>query len=421
VRAGGGSVRDALSILDQLLAGAGDGGVTYQRAVGLLGVTDGALLDDMVDALAAGDAAAVYGAVDRVVEAGHDPRRFAADLLDRFRDLILLAAVPDAADRGLIDAPEDQTERMADQSIRIGVATLTRYAEIVHTALLEMRGTTSSRLVLELLCARMLLPDASADAAALLQRVERLERRATASGEPALAKPAPIAAEPTQPEPKPAKPKSARPAPTNPAPTRPAPTKPEVTSRPEPAAAEPTAATLPPPAPESPATDEPPAHEPKPAGALDSAALRRLWPEVLDVVKQTSRRTRALLDNAQITGVDGEKVIIAAPAALARMIAEESNTSLLRAALTQVLGGSWQISVEPGGPGGGSSSGATEPSGPTGSDGESERSGGSRPRSGRSPAEPDPRDDTDETAPGLDPEAEALKLLQDQLGARPVD
>jgi DNA polymerase-3 subunit gamma/tau len=103
------------------------------------------------------------------------------------------------------------------------------------------------------------------------------------------------------------------------------------------------------------------------------------------------------------------------------MIAEESNTSLLRAALTQVLGGSWQISVEPGGPGGGSSSGATEPSGPTGSDGESERSGGSRPRSGRSPAEPDPRDDTDETAPGLDPEAEALKLLQDQLGARPVD
>ena len=96
VRAGGGSARDSLSILDQLLAGAGPEGVTYQRAVALLGVTDGALLDDMVDALAAGDAAAVYGTVDRVVEAGHDPRRFAADLLDRFRDLILLDAVPDA-------------------------------------------------------------------------------------------------------------------------------------------------------------------------------------------------------------------------------------------------------------------------------------------------------------------------------------
>ena len=110
VRAGGGSARDSLSILDQLLAGAGPEGVTYASAVALLGVTDAALLDDMIDALAAGDAAAVYGTVDRVVEAGHDPRRFAADLLDRFRDLILLDAVPDAAERGLIDVPQDQAD-----------------------------------------------------------------------------------------------------------------------------------------------------------------------------------------------------------------------------------------------------------------------------------------------------------------------
>ncbi|HET9169075.1 MAG TPA: DNA polymerase III subunit gamma and tau, partial [Actinospica sp.] len=173
VRAGGGSARDSLSILDQLLAGAGPGGVTYARAVGLLGVTDGALLDDMVDALAAGDAAAVYGTVDRVVEAGHDPRRFAADLLDRFRDLILLDAVPDAASRGLLEAPQDTITRMSDQALRLGGATVTRFAEIVHTALIEMRGTTSPRLVLELLCARMQLPDAAADSAALLQRLER--------------------------------------------------------------------------------------------------------------------------------------------------------------------------------------------------------------------------------------------------------
>src|SRR5439155_17742968 len=92
VRGGGGSARDSLSILDQLVAGAGPEGITYAQAVALLGVTDGALLDDMVDALAAGDAAAVYGTVDRVVEAGHDPRRFSVDLLDRFRDLILLDA-----------------------------------------------------------------------------------------------------------------------------------------------------------------------------------------------------------------------------------------------------------------------------------------------------------------------------------------
>ncbi len=177
VRAGGGSARDSLSVLDQLLAGAGPEGVTYADAVGLLGVTDSTLLDDMVDALAAGDAASVYGTVDRVVEAGHDPRRFAADLLDRFRDLIVLDAVPDAAERGLIDDAADTLQRMSDQATRIGGATLVRNAEIVHTALVEMRGTTSPRLVLELLCARMQLPDAAADSAALLQRIERLERR----------------------------------------------------------------------------------------------------------------------------------------------------------------------------------------------------------------------------------------------------
>ncbi|MBN9621073.1 MAG: DNA polymerase III subunit gamma and tau, partial [Actinobacteria bacterium] len=192
VRAGGGSARDSLSILDQLLAGSGPDGVTYSSAVSLLGVTDEALLDDMIDSLAAGDAAGVYGAVDRVVEAGHDPRRFSVDLLDRFRDLILLDAVPDAADRGLIDVPQDQLTHMADQAVRLGGATLTRFAEIVHTALIEMRGTTAPRLVLELLCARMLLPDAATDSAALLQRIERVERRLTAGG----AAPAPAAASP---------------------------------------------------------------------------------------------------------------------------------------------------------------------------------------------------------------------------------
>ena len=194
VRAGGGSARDSLSVLDQLLAGAGPDGVTYARAVGLLGVTDGALLDDMVDALAASDAVAVYGTVDRVVEAGHDPRRFSLDLLDRFRDLILLDAVPDAGERGLVDVPQDQLAHMSDQSGRLGGATLTRFAEIVHTALIEMRGTTSARLVLELLCARMLLPDAITDSAAVLQRLERLERRmsagSTAPGDQAAAPPA---------------------------------------------------------------------------------------------------------------------------------------------------------------------------------------------------------------------------------------
>src|SRR5919109_2651970 len=135
LRAGGGSARDALSVLDQLLAGAGPEGVTYERAVALLGVTDVALIDDMVDALAAGDRAAVFEAVDRLVEAGHDPRRFASDLLQRLRDLTLLQAVPEAAARGLVDAPEDELTRMKEQAGKIGEATLTRYGEIVHAGL----------------------------------------------------------------------------------------------------------------------------------------------------------------------------------------------------------------------------------------------------------------------------------------------
>ena len=183
IQAGGGSARDSLSVLDQLLAGAGDDGVTYRNAVELLGVTDAALLDEMVDALAAGDGSSVFGVVDKVVEAGHDPRRFAADLLQRMRDLVILSAVPDAATKGLIDAPEDQLALMVVQAEKLGTATVSRYAEVLHTGLVEMRGTTSPRLVLELMCARMLLPAASLADGALLQRLERMERRMSIAGE----------------------------------------------------------------------------------------------------------------------------------------------------------------------------------------------------------------------------------------------
>ncbi|MFB9566730.1 DNA polymerase III subunit gamma and tau, partial [Saccharopolyspora hordei] len=179
IRAGGGSARDTLSVLDQLLAGATDRGVTYERAVALLGVTDVALIDDMVEALAAGDSAAAYTTIDRLVEAGHDPRRFGSDLLDRLRDLVLLNSVPDAADRGLVQASGEELERMRAQAAQFGQATLSRFADIVHTGLAEMRGATAPRLQLELLCARMLLPAVSDSGTALLQRIERLERRAT--------------------------------------------------------------------------------------------------------------------------------------------------------------------------------------------------------------------------------------------------
>ncbi|HEX8518547.1 MAG TPA: DNA polymerase III subunit gamma and tau, partial [Pseudonocardia sp.] len=184
LRAGGGSARDSLSVLDQLLAGAGPEGVTYERAVALLGVTDVALIDDVVDALGAGDRATVFETVDRLVEAGLDPRRFAADLLQRLRDLTLLQAIPDAAERGLIDVGGEELERMAEQAARLGPATLVRHGEILHAGLVEMRGATAPRLLLELLCARMLLPAASTDEPAVLERLERLERRAAVAPAP---------------------------------------------------------------------------------------------------------------------------------------------------------------------------------------------------------------------------------------------
>ncbi|MEU1985149.1 DNA polymerase III subunit gamma and tau [Nocardia sp. NPDC019395] len=185
IRAGGGSPRDSLSVLDQLLAGAGTDGVTYARAVALLGVTDVALIDDAIDALAGGDGAALFGTVDRVMEAGHDPRRFAVDLLERLRDLILMQAVPDATERGLVAAPGDLLDRMRDQASRLGPATLTRCAELLHAGLGEMRGATAPRLLLEVVCSRMLLPAADVSEGATLQRLEQLERRVATGVVPA--------------------------------------------------------------------------------------------------------------------------------------------------------------------------------------------------------------------------------------------
>jgi len=153
VRAGAGSVRDSLSVLDQLVAGSDEAGLTYERAIALLGYTDASLLDEIVDAFAAGDGASVFRVVNRIVEGGHEPRRFAADLLDRFRDLIVLASVPDAGETGLLDAPPDRLELMIRQAERFGMASLTRAAEIMSDGLDQMRGATSPRLLLELMCA----------------------------------------------------------------------------------------------------------------------------------------------------------------------------------------------------------------------------------------------------------------------------
>ncbi|MFD4524071.1 DNA polymerase III subunit gamma and tau [Streptomyces sp. NPDC058470] len=182
VRAGAGSVRDSMSVMDQLLAGAGEAGVTYAMATSLLGYTDGSLLDSVVEAFAAGDGAAAFEVVDRVIEGGNDPRRFVADLLERLRDLVILAAVPDAAEKGLIDAPVDVVERMQAQAGVFGAAELSRAADLVNEGLTEMRGATSPRLQIELICARVLLPTAYGDERSVMARLDRIERGVNFSG-----------------------------------------------------------------------------------------------------------------------------------------------------------------------------------------------------------------------------------------------
>ena len=431
VRAGGGSARDSQSILDQLLAGAGANGVTYSDAVALLGVTDGALLDDMVDALAAGDAAAVYGTVDRVVEAGHDPRRFSIDLLDRFRDLVLLDAVPDAAERGLVDAPADQVAHMADQAVRLGGATLARFAEIVHNALIEMRGTTSPRLVLELLCARMLLPDASTDSAAVLQRLERLERRFTAAGS---TEPAAPPSTPTRPTAPPARPVAAERAhAAQPTATvqpqveqRPAATVPAAEVAPPTSTPTPTSPPKSPPAakPETPAASEPaaqpaaraeeppaeqPAAPPSSDGRLDSTDMRRLWPQVMEAIGRSSKTIWAMLDGSQVVESGNGQVVLGVAPSLARRLAEERNVAAIGAAITGLVGGTWRVTVQP-------------------SDGKPGRAASGSESPASAPGDSDPRDDDDYepvpsagAKPATDPEVEAIRLITSEFDARPVE
>jgi DNA polymerase III subunit gamma/tau len=294
VRAGAGSVRDSLSVLDQLLAGSDESGLSYERAVALLGYTDAGLLDEIADAFAAGDGAAVFGVVNRVIEGGHEPRRFAADMLDRFRDLIVLAAVPDAAEIGLLDLPPDRAELMAAQAGRFGQAGLTRAAEIVSTGLDQMRGATSPRLLLELMCAQVLLPAAASDEKSLLARLERLEKgtppaprppsppRAPHSGPDDDAERSGAASRAARQEPEPARP-AARPQPS---PSQPAP------ARPQPA---------------------PPAQEAVTTGSAGADSLRENWDAILEAVKQERKVAWMLLSHASVLSLEDRVLTLRFP------------------------------------------------------------------------------------------------------------
>ncbi len=360
VRAGAGSVRDSMSVLDQLLAGAGPEGVTYPMATALLGYTDGALIDDVVDAFAARDGAAVFAAVDRVIEAGHDPRRFVADLLERFRDLVILAAAPQAAGSGLIDAPEDQMARMRPQAQAMGLAQLSRAADLLNVGLTEMRGATAPRLQLELVCARVLLPGADDGDQGLRVRLEEVERRLAAGGAPNAGS-VPAAASPPTPRPhgqaeagSPPLDRSSAPPP-QPAPRPPAPTRGQPPSdqgadagarQPRPATPDP-APAQPPPAQPPPAPAGPPS-----AGGVDVATLRARWPQVLETIKSSRMIWLLLGQNAQPAGVDGDQVSVAFNNPGPRdSFHNRGGEEVLAAALAEVLGGAWRVDcvVDPSG------------------------------------------------------------------------
>ncbi|BBY03152.1 DNA polymerase III subunits gamma/tau [Mycobacterium seoulense] len=400
IRAGGGSPRDTLSVLDQLLAGSetGPGGphVTYPRALGLLGATDVALIDDAVDALAASDAAALFGAVESVIDAGHDPRRFATDLLERFRDLIVLQAVPDAVSRGVVDAPEDVLDRMRDQAARLGPATLTRYAEVVQAGLGEMRGATAPRLLLEVVCARLLLPSASDTESALLQRVERIETRLDMSIPAAET----AAAHPPRPAvAAPARPRREAVAPAEAAPPRSAPPVPKPEAVPEPAP--------PPPEPE-------PAPEPAAApGELNAAAVRSMWPTVRDKVRQRSRTTEVMLAGATVRALEDNTLVLThSSAPLAKRLCEQRNADVIAEALKDALGVNWRVRCEVG------AGAPVEPAPVT-------------PRVEEPAPDVAQRDEeehmlaeagrAESSGPRRDPEEVALELLQNELGARRID
>ncbi len=427
VRAGAGSVRDSLSVLDQLLGGAGPDGVSYAQATSLLGYTPDTLLDEIVDAFAAGDARGVFAAVDKVIEVGQDPRRFAEDLLRRLRDLIIVAAVPEALSSGLVDVAGDQADRLTVQASALGPGELTRAAEVIAVGLTEMRGTTAPRLHLELMCARVLLPGADVNDRGLHARLDRIERRMSMGDAPAATAEAPVrklpaaqkvAEAPVQKPP-------ARTVPDEPVRKAPAHTVPEEPARNEPAsrrAAEPAAAAVA--VPEQPVAESVPdevrepasepsrvapeaqnlsvtAPEPAPVepadaqpGTFGTADVRRFWPQILDNVKNRRRFTWILLSqNAQVVEVrEGVLTLGLANVGARDSFGRGGSPDVLREAILEVLGAALHINpivdatAEAPAP-----SGSPDPVAPPSSPVEPAAVGGGRRPRGRTFAPPAPR------------------------------
>ncbi|WP_143466049.1 DNA polymerase III subunit gamma and tau, partial [Leifsonia sp. NCR5] len=348
VRAGGGSPRDTLSLLDQLMAGSDEKSVEYERAVALLGYTHAALLDEVVDAIAARDAAGAFGAIDRVVQTGQDPRRFVEDLLERLRDLIVVSATSaEGAAAVLRGIPQDELDRMAVQAMKFGAAELSRSADIVNAALTEMTGATSPRLHLELMIARVLVPSSDESERGALARVERLERRvgvsdatggggaAGAAGAPAAYEPAAVPRVAPAAAPVAAAPAAAAPAPAPAAAPVPAAAASASTGETPAAAAKPASVDAPVAAGGAGADSAPaasvtaPAAEkvaPSAASAASAAAraaapvgpvttqqVKDAWPQILDAVQRAKRSAWMVVFTAQVRSLNDDVLTLSFP------------------------------------------------------------------------------------------------------------
>ena len=400
MRAGGGSVRDTLSVLDQLMAGAIDGQVTYQTAVALLGYTDSALLDESVDALAGGDGAAAFRVVERMVESGHDPRRFVEDLLQRLRDLLIIAVAGDGARDVLADTPHDQFERMQRQAQNWGPHGLSRAADLTDEALRAMTGATSPRLQLELLVGRILVPapgpaqapvqgtvgmtgggaprEASAPSseassgrfgareareALARKKQERAEASAPAPQAPASsAAPAPQGMPAWGSGPDWSAQKPAAPEPSS----APAQSKPQDALRREaehtretapvreaaPAQAEPRPAAPPQQSRESaaPQRSEAPARAEAPASGRDADMLRGRWNEVIERLSSISRVTWSMVGgNAQLGAVNGSQVVLLFPVeAMVNAFSRGPRAADVEKAINEVTGLTVSVSAQVG-------------------------------------------------------------------------
>jgi DNA polymerase-3 subunit gamma/tau len=317
VRAGAGSVRDALSVLDQLIAGSTENTISMSYASGLLGYTDGQLLDDVIDAFAARRGATVFETLDRALDSGLDPRRFVADLLERFRDLLILTVAGADTEHldALITAAPDELDRMKVQASQFGLAELTRNAEVLSEGLVEMRGATSPRLLLEIMAARLLLPGADDADRGLQVRVEQLERqsRQAAAGRPA---PAPVAA-PTPLTSQPVAPTTAPVVADDVVPAEVAPAKSKKGTQ--------AAAT-----------------------GTDVEAVRRKWPEIVEEIKNVKRSAWIQLNRpgSGVLSVDQSRVAVGLPdVGTAKGFVAGGYDQLLATAISQVMGSPYTVDV----------------------------------------------------------------------------